>query len=66
MLEAGYKVNVIPGERHRVRRRAGLPGGEDEFATTMDELTGPDVDWEYHHREVAAGGAASTRRRTAN
>ncbi|MFJ9811938.1 M20/M25/M40 family metallo-hydrolase [Streptomyces sp. NPDC101158] len=52
MLEAGYKVNVIPG--HAVAYVDGrmLPGGEDEFTETMDMLTGPDVEWEFHHREV--------------
>ena len=28
-------------------------GGEDEFHTTMDELTGPDVEWEFYHHGVA-------------
>lgn len=52
MLEAGYKINVIPG--HAIAHVDGrvLPGGEEEFATTMDELAGPDVKWEYHHREI--------------
>ncbi|MFJ5532747.1 M20/M25/M40 family metallo-hydrolase [Streptomyces sp. NPDC093261] len=53
MLEAGYKVNVIPGEAVAQVDGRYLPGGEDEFRTTLDELTGPDVDWEFHHREVA-------------
>lgn len=52
MLAAGYKVNVIPEvATARVDGRL-LPGAEREFETTMDELTGPRVDWEYHHREV--------------
>jgi len=29
-----------------------LPGGEDEFRATLDELTGPDVSWEYAHEET--------------
>ena len=53
MVEAGYKVNVIPGEAVAYVDGRCLPGGEDEFRATIDELTGPDVDWEYHHREVA-------------
>jgi acetylornithine deacetylase/succinyl-diaminopimelate desuccinylase-like protein len=53
MLEAGYKVNVIPGEAVAYVDGRYLPGGEDEFRATLDRLTGPDVDWEYHHREVA-------------
>jgi acetylornithine deacetylase/succinyl-diaminopimelate desuccinylase-like protein len=53
MLKAGYKVNVIPGSATAYVDGRILPGGEEEFTTTMDRLTGPDVDWEYHHREVA-------------
>ncbi|SEE74110.1 Acetylornithine deacetylase/Succinyl-diaminopimelate desuccinylase [Streptomyces sp. 3213] len=53
MLNAGYKVNVIPGEAVAYVDGRCLPGGEDEFRTTLDRLTGPDVDWEFHHREVA-------------
>ncbi|MGW2008159.1 M20/M25/M40 family metallo-hydrolase [Streptomyces nigrescens] len=53
MLAAGYKVNVIPGTAVAHVDGRVLPGGEAEFRTTMDELTGPDVSWEYHHREVA-------------
>ncbi|MFE7932967.1 M20/M25/M40 family metallo-hydrolase [Streptomyces sp. NPDC057456] len=53
MLGAGYKVNVIPGEAVAHVDGRYLPGGEDEFRTTLDQLTGPDVDWEFHHREVA-------------
>ncbi|MFD8676192.1 M20/M25/M40 family metallo-hydrolase [Streptomyces seoulensis] len=53
MLEAGYKVNVIPGEAHAHIDGRFLPGGEEEFESTLDRLTGPDVDWEYVHREVA-------------
>ncbi|MFD4560542.1 M20/M25/M40 family metallo-hydrolase [Streptomyces sp. NPDC058469] len=53
MLNAGYKVNVIPGEAVAYVDGRYLPGGEDEFRTTLDRLTGPEVDWEFHHREVA-------------
>ncbi|MFE7891571.1 M20/M25/M40 family metallo-hydrolase [Streptomyces sp. NPDC057412] len=53
MLEAGYKVNVIPGQATAFVDGRFLPGHEDEFRATLDELTGPDVDWEFHHREVA-------------
>jgi acetylornithine deacetylase/succinyl-diaminopimelate desuccinylase-like protein len=51
MLAAGYKVNVIPAHAAAWVDGRVLPGFEDEFAATMDELTGPDVDWEYVHRE---------------
>ncbi|UKY53663.1 M20/M25/M40 family metallo-hydrolase [Streptomyces inhibens] len=53
MLTAGYKVNVIPGSAVAYVDGRVVPGGEAEFRTTMDELTGPEVSWDYHHREVA-------------
>ncbi|MFG2312322.1 M20/M25/M40 family metallo-hydrolase [Streptomyces sp. NPDC048566] len=53
MLSAGYKINVIPGEAVAHVDGRFLPGGEDEFRATLDELTGPDVEWEFEHREVA-------------
>ncbi|MEV7082705.1 M20/M25/M40 family metallo-hydrolase [Streptomyces sp. NPDC093516] len=53
MLDAGYKVNVIPGEAVAHIDGRFLPGGEEEFRATLDRLTGPDVEWEFHHREVA-------------
>ncbi|MER6620724.1 M20/M25/M40 family metallo-hydrolase [Streptomyces sp. NPDC000931] len=53
MLDAGYKVNVIPGEAEARVDGRYLPGTEDEFRATMDRLTGPDVDWEFEHHEVA-------------
>ncbi|MBV2355515.1 M20/M25/M40 family metallo-hydrolase [Streptomyces sp. J2-1] len=53
MLDAGYKVNVIPGEAVAFVDGRFLPGAEDEFRTTLDRLTGPDVDWEFLHRETA-------------
>jgi acetylornithine deacetylase/succinyl-diaminopimelate desuccinylase-like protein len=51
MLQAGYKVNVIPGEAVGYVDGRVLPGYEDEFRATMDELCGPDVSWEYAHQE---------------
>lgn len=53
MFEAGYKINVIPGQAVAHVDGRYLPGGEEEFRTTLDELTGPDVDWEFEHHEVA-------------
>ncbi|GAB2448009.1 M20/M25/M40 family metallo-hydrolase [Streptomyces incanus] len=53
MLDAGYKVNVIPGQAEAYIDGRILPGGEDDFHATLDRLTGPDVDWEFHHREPA-------------
>lgn len=51
MLRAGGKVNVVPGEAVAYVDGRVLPGCEDEFAATLDELTGPAVTWEYAHRE---------------
>lgn len=44
MLDAGYKVNVVPGEA--VARIDGrfLPGYEDEFWDTLAALAGPDIE----------------------
>ncbi|GAA4786045.1 M20/M25/M40 family metallo-hydrolase [Streptomyces ziwulingensis] len=53
MLDAGYKVNVVPGEASAHIDGRFLAGAEDEFRETLDLLTGPDVDWEFVHREVA-------------
>jgi acetylornithine deacetylase/succinyl-diaminopimelate desuccinylase-like protein len=49
MRGAGYNVNVIPAEATAFVDGRVLPGHDDEFAATMDELTGPDVAWEYLH-----------------
>jgi acetylornithine deacetylase/succinyl-diaminopimelate desuccinylase-like protein len=53
MLAAGYKLNVIPGEATAYVDGRVLPGTEQEFRAVLDELTGPDVTWEYAHEEVA-------------
>lgn len=52
VLEAGYKVNVIPGSALAYVDGRVVPGAVDEFEATIDELTGPQVEWEYYHREV--------------
>lgn len=55
VFDAGYKVNVVP--EHAAAQVDGrmLPGWEEEFIATMDELTGPEVDWEFQHRTVPLG-----------
>lgn len=50
VLKAGYKVNVIPEHAYAEVDGRVVPGGEAEFEATMDELCGPDVQWEYQHR----------------
>ncbi|GII52384.1 peptidase M20 [Planotetraspora thailandica] len=53
MLEAGYKANVIPqGAVAHVDGRF-LPGYEDEFFQTIDELLGPNVTREFVYHDVA-------------
>ncbi|WP_059011001.1 M20/M25/M40 family metallo-hydrolase [Streptomyces specialis] len=52
MLEAGYKLNVIPGRATAHVDGRVLPGGDEEFTATLDRLTGPDVEWTYAHREI--------------
>jgi acetylornithine deacetylase/succinyl-diaminopimelate desuccinylase-like protein len=47
MLEAGYKVNVIPSEATAYLDGRFLPGYEDEFFATLDELCGPNVTREF-------------------
>lgn len=44
MLEAGYKVNVIPGTATAAIDGRVLPGQEKEFLATIRELAGPDVE----------------------
>jgi acetylornithine deacetylase/succinyl-diaminopimelate desuccinylase-like protein len=61
MLSAGYKVNVIPGSATAFVDGRMLPGGEDEFHDTLDRLTGPHVDWEFHHREVPLEASVDSR-----
>ncbi len=52
MLAAGYKLNVIPGEAVAYVDGRVLPGLAGEFRSTLDELTGQDVTWEYAHEEI--------------
>lgn len=47
MLDAGYKVNVIPTEASAHVDGRFLPGFEDEFFATLAELCGPDVDIDF-------------------
>jgi acetylornithine deacetylase/succinyl-diaminopimelate desuccinylase-like protein len=51
MLRAGDKLNVIPGEAVAYVDGRVLPGTGDEFRAVLDELTGPDVAWEYAHEQ---------------
>ncbi|MEU3980074.1 M20/M25/M40 family metallo-hydrolase [Streptomyces sp. NPDC026672] len=52
-LNAGYKVNVIPGEATAHIDGRFLPGFEDEFLTDLDRLLGPHVRREDVHSDKA-------------
>ncbi|MDI5977945.1 M20/M25/M40 family metallo-hydrolase, partial [Amycolatopsis magusensis] len=47
MLEAGYKVNVIPSVAHAQVDTRTLPDTEEDLLATVDELLGPDVTREF-------------------
>jgi len=47
MLDAGYKVNVIPSTAHAQVDVRVLPDTEDAFLRVVDSLLGPDVDREF-------------------
>jgi acetylornithine deacetylase/succinyl-diaminopimelate desuccinylase-like protein len=47
MLQAGYKVNVVPGHATAQVDGRFLPGFEDDFLATLRELAGPEVDIEW-------------------
>jgi len=53
MLEAGYKVNVVPQEASAYIDGRFLPGFEDEFYATIDELLGPNVTREVINGDIA-------------
>jgi acetylornithine deacetylase/succinyl-diaminopimelate desuccinylase-like protein len=53
MLDAGYKVNVVPGTATARVDGRFLPGYEDEFWATLATLVGPDVEVT---RDVHLGG----------
>jgi acetylornithine deacetylase/succinyl-diaminopimelate desuccinylase-like protein len=53
MLNAGYKVNVIPGDAEAHIDGRFLPGYEDEFYATIDELIGDKVQRETVVTDIA-------------
>ncbi|MFB4319472.1 M20/M25/M40 family metallo-hydrolase [Actinomadura sp. 21ATH] len=52
-LDAGYKVNVVPGAAHAQVDGRYLPGTGEEFLATIDRLLGPKVTREFINREEA-------------
>ncbi|MEU4830086.1 M20/M25/M40 family metallo-hydrolase [Streptosporangium sp. NPDC023615] len=53
MLDAGYKANVIPQTATAHVDGRFLPGYEEEFFETLDELLGPDVTREFVYHDIA-------------
>ncbi|MDP9848688.1 M20/M25/M40 family metallo-hydrolase [Streptosporangium lutulentum] len=53
MLSAGYKANVIPGQASAVVDGRFLPGLEEDFMATVDELIGPNVRREQLVHDIA-------------
>jgi acetylornithine deacetylase/succinyl-diaminopimelate desuccinylase-like protein len=53
MLEAGYKVNVIPKEAAAYVDGRFLPGHEEELMKTIKELVGPNIQVETVTRDIA-------------
>jgi acetylornithine deacetylase/succinyl-diaminopimelate desuccinylase-like protein len=51
MLEAGYKLNVVPGDATAHVDGRFLPGYEDEFFATLADLVGENVDIDYVSRQ---------------
>ena len=58
-LDAGYKVNVVPGEAQAQVDGRFLPGYEDEFFATLAELLG-----DGHRRRLHLATRRPSRRRT--
>jgi acetylornithine deacetylase/succinyl-diaminopimelate desuccinylase-like protein len=53
VLEAGYKANVIPQSAVAQVDGRFLPGHEEEFFDTVDELLGEHVSREFIHHDIA-------------
>jgi acetylornithine deacetylase/succinyl-diaminopimelate desuccinylase-like protein len=53
MLEAGYKVNVLPQTATATVDGRFLPGFEKEFETELDDILGPDIKRDYFNYDVA-------------
>jgi acetylornithine deacetylase/succinyl-diaminopimelate desuccinylase-like protein len=53
MLDGGYKANVIPQSATAHVDGRFLPGYEEEFFATIDELLGPNVSREFVYHDIA-------------
>ncbi|WP_083958132.1 M20/M25/M40 family metallo-hydrolase [Herbidospora mongoliensis] len=59
MMAAGYKVNVIPSRAEAGIDGRFLPGFQDEFLSTVDELLGPRITREFINLEGAPSAPMS-------
>ncbi|MFI6520682.1 M20/M25/M40 family metallo-hydrolase [Spirillospora sp. NPDC050679] len=61
-LDAGYKVNVIPGSAYAQVDGRVLPGLGEEFFATVDRLLGPKITREFinHEQAIAADADGPT------
>jgi len=53
MLNAGYKVNVVPQTATAQVDGRFLPGHEEEFLAEVDSVLGPGVQREFVHHDIA-------------
>ena len=53
MLDAGYKVNVIPGSASAQIDGRFLPGQHEKLLATVRELAGPGIEVEETHGDIA-------------
>ena len=53
VLNAGYKVNVVPQVATADVDGRFLPGHEDEFFAELDRLLGPGIEREFIHHDIA-------------
>jgi len=53
VLDAGYKVNVVPQQATAEVDGRFLPGHEDGFFAEVDKLLGPHIEREFIHHDIA-------------
>jgi len=53
ILDAGYKVNVVPQTASAQVDARVLPGYEDEFYAQVDQILGADIRREFVHQDIA-------------
>ncbi|GIH23812.1 hypothetical protein Aph01nite_21220 [Acrocarpospora phusangensis] len=58
MVNAGYKVNVIPGTAEATLDGRFLPGTHEDFLATVDRLLGPKITREFVNFEEAPSAPA--------